>query len=186
MNNFRPFIFIGIDNTFHKTNFTTLNGKFSSYQLTLLCALQSEVWSFVWMGNSNKSTFLHQRDLERWDSHDHPIFPPPNNWQEDCIFLFPLQIFTFYISRKKVGKLTVIQTSTVPHNCVQVSFTPNCFPRGFVFFWRTKWVLLNIPINENFQCLFTFLSPSSISSTMLDIRLQMSTESKREGRKSFT
>ena len=53
------------------------------------------------MGNSSKSSFLHQRDLELRGSPDFPNFPPlyPINYQESCIFLFilqsihPLQLF---------------------------------------------------------------------------------------------
>ena len=93
LNHFKRFIFVDSDNTFHLTNFTTLKAALSSYQSILLYALHSEVWSFVWMGNSSKSQFLHPRDLELWDSRNLPNFPPlyPINCQELCIFLFLLQ-----------------------------------------------------------------------------------------------
>ena len=42
--------------------------------------------------------------------------------------------FTLYITGKNVGKLTVIQTSTVPHNSGQVFCTPNCMLCGFCTF----------------------------------------------------
>ena len=93
LNRFKRFIFVDSDNTFHITDFTTSNVALSSYQTILLYDLHSEVWSCVWMGNSSKSKFPHQRDLELWDSRDLPNFPPlyPTNCQESCIFLFLLQ-----------------------------------------------------------------------------------------------
>ena len=65
LNRFKGLIFVDSDNTFHNTNFTTINAAWSSYQTILLYALHSEVWSFVWKGKSSKSQYLHQRDLER-------------------------------------------------------------------------------------------------------------------------
>ena len=66
--------------------FTTLKAAVVHYQALLRWALRSEVWSCVWIGNTSKSTFLHQQDLESWGSHDHPIFPPlyPRTCKESC------------------------------------------------------------------------------------------------------
>ena len=74
LNNSERFIFVDTDNTFHNTNFTNLKNALSSYQTILPRALHSDVWSFVWISKSSKTTFLHQRDLGLWDSQDHPIF----------------------------------------------------------------------------------------------------------------
>ena len=63
------------------------------------------------------------------------------------------RLFTLYITVKNVGKLTVIQMSTVPHNSVQISFTPHCLLCRFVVFWRAKLVYLNFAINKNSQLL---------------------------------
>ena len=94
------------------------------------------------------------------------------------------KVFTLYSSRKKFCKLTVIQTSTVPHNSMQVSCAPNRLFCGFVLFWRTESVSLNFTINKDSQFLKTFLSASSISSTMQDILLQKST-AENGGQKEF-
>ena len=59
------------------------------------------------------------------------------------------KIFTLHISGKNVGKLTAIQTSTVPHNSVQVSRTPK------TCFGKTKWVSLNFSIDKNSQLFFS-------------------------------
>ena len=81
------------DNNFHFTNFTTLNAALSSYQTFLPCAMHSEMWSCVCMGNSSESKFFQQRDFELWDSYDPPKCP--TLWQikcqESCIVLFLLQ-----------------------------------------------------------------------------------------------
>ena len=139
------------------------------------------------MGNSSKSNF-HQPDFELWDSFDFPNFPPlyPINCQKSCIFCSFCKVFTLYSSRKIVWKINVIQTSTAPHNYVQVSCAPKRLFRGFVLFWRTKWVPLSSAINKNSQFLNDILSTSSISNTMQDILLQKSTELKIEERKSST
>ena len=117
LNRFIRFIFVYSDNTFHFTNFTTLNAELSSYQIILPYHLHSGVWSCVWMGNSRKSKLLHQRDLELWDSRVLPNFPLiyPINGPEPCVFLFFFcKVFPVYSSTKNVWKLSVIQTSTVP------------------------------------------------------------------------
>ena len=46
--------------------------------------------------------------------------------------------FSLHITGKNVGKLTVIQTSTVPHNSVQICCEPNCFLCLFKLFWRAN------------------------------------------------
>ena len=66
------------------------------------------------------------------------------------------KIFTLYISRKNIGRLTLIQMSTAPNNSVEVSCTPNRLLGGFVPSWRTKLVSLKISINENSNALKTF------------------------------
>ena len=93
LNKSARFQFADTDNRFHNTNFKTLNGALSNHQTIWPRALHSEVWPCVWMGNSSRFTFLHQRDLELWDSHDQPIFPSLSllNWQESFNFLFLLQ-----------------------------------------------------------------------------------------------
>ena len=95
LNRFERFISVDGDNTFHITNFTTLDAALSSYQTILPYGLHSEVRFCVWTGNSNQSQFLHQRDLELWDSRDLPNFPPlySINCQDSCFFLFLLQSF---------------------------------------------------------------------------------------------
>ena len=155
LNCFKTFIFVDGDNTFHITKFTTINAAISSYQTILLYALHSEVWSCVWIGNSSKSSFLHRRDLEFRDSRDLQNFPPlyPEKFQESCVFLFLSKVFTLYSSKKNVWKLTVIKTSAVPHNSVQVSCATKRLFCGFVLFWRAKWVPLNFAINKNSQFL---------------------------------
>ena len=75
MNYFESFKFVDTDNKFHNTNFLLSNGESSSYQIILLCALHSEVWSCVRMGKPRKSTFLDQRDLGVCDSIDPSSFP---------------------------------------------------------------------------------------------------------------
>ena len=63
------------------------------------------------------------------------------------------KLFTLYSCRKNVWKLTVIQTSSLTHNSVKVFCGPKRLFFGFVLFWRTKWVSLNIAINKKFQFL---------------------------------
>ena len=90
LNLFRRINFVKSGNTIHFPNFTTLKAALSSYQTILTCALQNVVLSCAWVGNSSKSTFLLQRDLELWYSHDLPNFPPlsPRNCHNFCTFLF--------------------------------------------------------------------------------------------------
>ena len=165
---FERYKFVDIGNTFHNTNFTTLNGALSSYQTILACALYSELWSCVWMSNSSKTTFLHQRDLELWDNHDHPSFPPlyPLNWQISSIFPFFLETNSPFTSLRweahcnpKVHCSTQFRASFLYIKLLAL---------WFVLFWRTKWVSLKIPINisNTPNSLLTFLPASSISSTM--------------------
>ena len=71
-----------------------------------------------------------------------PIEFPSKNLAFFCSFC---KIITLHISGKNVGKLTAIQTSTVPHNSVQVSRTP------ITCFGKTKWVSLNFSIDKNSQ-----------------------------------
>ena len=142
------------------------------------------------MSNSSKSNFLHQGDLELWDSGDLPNFTPlyPKKCLEPCIFCSFCKVFTFYTSRKNVWKLTVNQTSTVPHNSLLVSCARKRLFCRFVLFCRTKWVSLNFAVNKNSpfpKNVLSFLSARSISSTMQDILLQKSTELEMEEKKEF-
>ena len=137
MNHFEGFNYVDTDNTIHNTNFTTLNDALLSSQTFLPGALHSERWSCVCTGNLWKSTFFHQRDVKLWDTHDLLSFPIlySSNCQKFCfVFCSFCKIFTLYITGKKLAKLTVIQTSTVPHVSVLVSCTPNCLLCAFVLF----------------------------------------------------
>ena len=189
MNRFKRFIFVESDKTFHITNFTTLNATKSSFQTVPIYALHSEVWSCVWIGNSSKSKFLHKRYLEFLDSRDLPNFRLffQKNAKNLTILQSFCKIFNLYSSRKNIWKVTVIQTSFVPHNSMQVSCAPKCLFCGFVLFLRRKGVSLNFAFNKKSYFLRNIsLSASSISGTKQDILLQKSTELKMEGRKSFT
>ena len=189
MNRFRRFNLKGSDKPPHITSSTALKAALSSYQEILPRAVQTVVLFCVWKGNSSKSTFLHQRDLELLDSHNFPTFPHlyPKNFKETGIFLLLCKIFTLYSDRQKVCKLTVIQASTAPHSFVKNSCTPRRLLCRFVLFWGTKWVALNFTINKKTpNSLITFLSASWKSSIIQDIPLQRSTELKIEGKKSFT
>ena len=53
--------------------------------------------------------------------------------------------------KKSVWKLTVVLTFTVLHNYVRSSCTPKSLNARFGLFWRSKWVHLNSPNNENSQ-----------------------------------
>ena len=140
------------------------------------------------MGNSSKSTFLHQRELELWDSYDLPNFPPvyQNFVRNFAFFCSFCEVFTLCGPRQNVCKLTIIQPSTVPHNSVQISPTPKRLICGIVPFWKTKRVSLNFAIRKFPTPEFPqFTSPRSISSTMQGILLRESTDLKKEGRRSF-
>ena len=114
-----------------------------------------EFWTVncVWMSNSSKSNLLYQGDVEIWDSHHHPSFPQlyPLHCQKYFFSFFCsfFKVFTLYISEKGCGKLTLVQTSTVPYNSVQVSCTQKCLLGGFALFGKTtwiSWVLLSIKL----------------------------------------
>ena len=94
--------------------------------------------------------------------------------------------FSLYITGKNVGKLTVIQTSTVPHKSVQICFRPNCSLCLFKIFWRAKCVSVNFVIKKTPKSMITVIIFSSIASTMPDILLQKSIKVKMETRKKFT
>ena len=59
--------------------------------------------------------------------------------------------FILHNSEKNVGKVTVIQTSIVPHISSHCSCTPNYLLCGFLLFWRTKLVSLSISKKRNSQ-----------------------------------
>ena len=52
---------------------------------------------------------------------------------------------------ESVWKLYVIQTTTLPYNFVQISRISKRLVCGFVWFWRTKRKILNIPNKKNYQ-----------------------------------
>ena len=89
--------FVYIDNASHITKFTTSSCALSSYQTVLPRALHSELWSFAWMGNSNKSTFFRQQHYigNFGTNHDLSNFPPlsPLNCWDSCTFLSLLSNF---------------------------------------------------------------------------------------------
>ena len=151
--------------------------------------LHIKVWSCVWIGNSNKSTFLHQRHLEYWDRHDVASFPAlyPINCQKSCIFLFPLQI---------------VHPLHYWEECWEAHCNPNvhCSTQYRASFLYTTllalWVCTilegKMGISWTFPSLElsdfkrTILSAISISCTMQDILLQNSTELKLKARKNLT
>ena len=96
------------------------------------------------------------------------------------------KIFTLHNSRKSKKKLTIIRTSTAPHNSMQISCTSKCLFCGFVIFWRTNWLSLKFPSMKTPNSFETFLSASSITSTLLHILLQNSIVVKMKHRQSFT
>ena len=150
--------YVDTDNTFHNTNFTTLNAAFSSYQAILPCATHSEVCSCVWMGNSSKSTFLRLLLISKISNFGAAMIIQVFqlsllNCQESCFSCSFCKIFTLYISRSTVGKLNVIQTSTVPHNAVQISRTPNYLFCGFVTFLEDEMSIPELSYQKNSQVL---------------------------------
>ena len=135
LSQFERFDCVDIENTIHNTNFTTPIAALSTDQAILPCALNSEVWSFVGMGDSSKSTFLHllqdQRDIEFWDSLDDSNFPPlyALNFQESCIFLFLLRsIWPLHLWKY----------------CLEAHFNPNnhCSTQFHAVFLYTKMLAL--------------------------------------------
>ena len=76
LNHFTDFNSKNTDDTSHFSKYTTSNAALSSYQTFLPCALHSEVWFCVLIGNSNTSIFHQKQAVEIWDSHYLPNFPP--------------------------------------------------------------------------------------------------------------
>ena len=78
------------------------------------------------------------------------VFPPfyALTFQEAYFFLFVLQRICYLLSRKNVGKLNVIQTSTVSHNSVQTFRAPKYLLCGFVLLCRTIRVSLTFLIKK--------------------------------------
>ena len=114
---------------FHNTKITNSKAALSSYQKSLFCVLHSEIWSSVWMGNSNKSTFIHLslKNLDLRDSHDVPSFPPTSSitCRKSCFFLSPLQSF---------------HPSQLQRECLQAHFDPkiHCSSQFLASFLNTK------------------------------------------------
>ena len=131
MNSFERFKFVDTDNTFHNTIFATLNGALFTYQIFFPCNLHREVSTCVRVGNSSKSRFLHQRDFELRDSHGNPSFFTSLSIKLERIFAFfcfSCKNFSLLVSRKNLGRLTRIQTSTVAQFSVQVIFYTKLLP----------------------------------------------------------
>ena len=167
---------------------TSIIYELSSYQTFLPYALHSEVWSCVWMGNSSKFNFLQQWDLDLCDSRDLPSFPSlyPKTCQEYCISCSFCKEFTLYSNWKNVWKLTVIQTSTVPHNSVQVSRAPKRLFCDLCFFgWQNDYAW-TLPSIKTLNSPIIFLSASPVFSKLPDIKLQKSTELNIDRKESFS
>ena len=144
LNHFKSFNFVDSDNIFQITNYTKLNAALSSYQAVLPCALYSELWSCVWMGNRANPHFFINEILNSKTAMVFQIFQHFIQW-----IAKNLAFFFLYSSRKNVCKLTVMQLSAVPHNSVQDSCTPKRLLCGSVPLWRTIWVTLDFAINKN-------------------------------------
>ena len=155
------------DNAVHSTNFATLNNGFFSYQTFLPCALDSEEFLCPngQISSSTRFSVFGQPGLSKFFNF------LSNKLARILHFsVFFYYIFTVSICSKTVAKLTVIQTSTVPHNSC---CTPNCLLCGFVLSRRAKGLSLNIPINKISQSLRNdHIWSGSISSIMQDILLQ--------------
>ena len=106
------------------------------------------------------------------------------NYEFLCSFC---NVFTLYISRKIVGSVTVIQTSTFPHNSVHQFLVHQiaCL-LGLNFFEGQNEYLWTFPSKTAPDSLMTFVPASSISTSMQDILLEKSTELTKQGREGFT
>ena len=86
-----------------------------SFQALLPCALRSEVESCLWLGYPRRSKFLYLllHDLEFWDSHDHPSFPPltPKFLQ----FVVPSAKYSHCINLGRVLESTVQSKKSLLH-----------------------------------------------------------------------
>ena len=155
LNRFKRYIFVDSCKTFHITNVTTLDAAKSSHQTIFSYAVHSGVSSCVWMGNSSKSKFLHQRDLELWDSRCLLIFPPlyPKNCQESCIFLLLLQIIHSFQLQEECLKAHCNPNVLCSTQFCAIFLCTKTLFCGFVLLWRTKWVFLNFVVNKNSQFL---------------------------------
>ena len=158
LNHFERFNFVDPVVTFNNTNFTTLNVTLSTYQTILAFTPHTKVWSCVCMCNSTK---IHISSSLILNSATAKVIQVFHLFSHQLAKILPFfksfcRKFILYTSKKKVGKLIVIQTSTVPHNFVQVFCTPKRSLRGFVLFWRTTQVSLNIPINKTPKSLIRF------------------------------
>ena len=80
-----------------------------------------------------------------------------------AIFCSFCKVFNLYSPRKNAWKLTVIQTSFVPHNTMQVSCAAKRLFCEFVHFWRTNWVSLKFAIKKTPTSSTTFLFAISMS-----------------------
>ena len=163
----------------------------STKQTVLPCALHNEVWSCVRIGNKSRSTFFF-----RFRINEISIFEAVMIIQFFLLFINEIskklsfsclycKVFTIYIVRKNVWKLTIIQTTTVPHNSLQVFLHQNaCFVGLYFFGGRNEYPFFPAKKTPNYIKLL--LSASWTSSTKKDTLFQKSTVLKMEGRKSFT
>ena len=96
------------------------------------------------------------------------------------------KFFSLLISGKIVGKVTLIGTSSVPHNFVQNSCIPKSLFCEFVFFALRSEHSSSFPSKRTRNSVIPVLSANSISGAIQDLLFQKSTELKMEDRKNFT
>ena len=183
--------YVDTDNTFHNTNFTTLNAALSSYQALLPCATHSEVWSCVWMGNSGKSTFLRLLLISEISNFGAAMIIQVFqlyllNCQESCFFVPSGKYSPFTSLGTLLGSSMLFKRPlfhTMP--CKYLVHQTTCFVVSYFFGGRNEypWTFLAIKTPKS---LIAGISASWITSTMQDILLQKSSELETEGRKSFT
>ena len=146
------------------THFTCklYNKKCCMIRTILPNALHIEVLSFVWVGNSSKSTFLHQRDLEIWDSCDLPNSPPfyPINRQESGFLLFFLQTVHPLQLQEECLQAHCIANVHCSTQFRESSLRTKTLALWVCIFFKTKWVSLNFAIKKSPNSLITFLSAS--------------------------
>ena len=188
LNNSENFEILDTDSTFLATNFTILNGAFSSYQTSLPCALRLEIWSCVWMGNSSKTKFLHQQDLGLWDEWSSKFFNSLSTKLARILNFSDLFAeFSPLASSRKMYGSSVLPKPPLFHT-IPCNFLVNqtaCFV-GLYFFEKRNKHLRTFASKRTPKSLKTCLSSISLSSTMQDILLQKPTKLKMEGKRSFT
>ena len=146
---------------------------------TVKCDLESEG-----VTRANPSFFKNETlNLgQPWSTTFAPLYRM--NWRNSWFF-FAFAKQSPFTSLRKMLESTLLSKFTVPNISIQVSSTPNCLLFGFVFFGGQYECPWTFPSIKNTNLFVTFLSASSISSTMHDILVQKSTESKNESWVSF-